>query len=77
MLLLFLQHIFCAGGRIPNPYRSWQDSDLNKEVLDIIDKVGYKEPTPIQRQAIPIGKIISQIILIKLKLIVFFFNEKV
>ncbi|XP_058449299.1 probable ATP-dependent RNA helicase DDX23, partial [Malaya genurostris] len=26
-----------------------------KEILDIIDKVGYKEPTPIQRQAIPIG----------------------
>lgn len=43
------------GGKIPNPYRSWEDSDLNKEILEIIDKVGYKEPTPIQRQAIPIG----------------------
>lgn len=25
------------------------------EILDVIDQVGYKEPSPIQRQAIPIG----------------------
>ncbi len=25
------------------------------EILDIVDKIGYKEPSPIQRQAIPIG----------------------
>merc|ERR1712071_730543 len=48
-------NITIKGGRIPNPYRSWEDSNLNKEILEIIDKVGYKEPTPIQRQAIPIG----------------------
>jgi len=48
-------NISIKGGRIPNPYRSWEDSDLNKEIREIIEKVGYKEPTPIQRQAIPIG----------------------
>nr|CAH0102103.1 unnamed protein product [Daphnia galeata] len=48
-------NITIKGGKIPNPYRSWPDSDLNKETLEIIEKVGYKEPTPIQRQAIPIG----------------------
>ena len=48
-------NITIKGGRIPNPYRSWQDSDLNKEILEIIAKVGYVDPTPIQRQAIPIG----------------------
>ena len=44
-----------SGGRIPDPIRSWRESTIPEEILDIIDKVGYKEPTPIQRQAIPIG----------------------
>ncbi|XP_014769614.1 probable ATP-dependent RNA helicase DDX23 [Octopus bimaculoides] len=48
-------NITCKGGRIPHPIRFWQESILAKEILDIIDSVGYKEPTPIQRQAIPIG----------------------
>ncbi|XP_023305428.2 probable ATP-dependent RNA helicase DDX23 [Lucilia cuprina] len=48
-------NITIKGGKIPNPIRSWKESGFPKEILDIIDRVGYKEPTPIQRQAIPIG----------------------
>lgn len=48
-------NITIKGGKIPNPIRSWGESGFPKEVLEIIEKVGYKEPTPIQRQAIPIG----------------------
>lgn len=48
-------NISCKGGRIPNPIRNWKESTLPSELLDVIDKIGYKEPTPIQRQAIPIG----------------------
>ncbi|GAB1603563.1 probable ATP-dependent RNA helicase DDX23 [Argonauta hians] len=48
-------NITCKGGRIPHPIRFWEESILSKEILDIIEGVGYKEPTPIQRQAIPIG----------------------
>lgn len=48
-------NITIKGGRIPNPFRSWKESGFPKEIIEIIDKVGYKEPTPIQRQAIPIG----------------------
>nr|XP_022309343.1 probable ATP-dependent RNA helicase DDX23 [Crassostrea virginica] len=49
-------NISCKGGRIPNPFRSWKESNaLPNELLDVIEQVGYKEPTPIQRQAIPIG----------------------
>lgn len=44
-----------AGGKIPNPMRDWEESPLSKDLRAVIDKVGYKEPTPIQRQAIPIG----------------------
>ncbi|XP_059478818.1 probable ATP-dependent RNA helicase DDX23 [Neocloeon triangulifer] len=47
--------ITIKGGRIPNPIRGWRESGVPEEILDIIDEVGYKDPTPIQRQAIPIG----------------------
>ncbi|KAJ1722429.1 mRNA splicing protein prp28 [Coemansia erecta] len=47
--------IACKGGAIPNPYRSWAESGIPPEVLRVIDDVGYAEPTPIQRQAIPVG----------------------
>ena len=43
------------GGQIPHPLRSWRESAIPVEILDIVDKIGYKEPSPIQRQAIPIG----------------------
>lgn len=48
-------NIQIKGGNIPNPIRHWREATLPKDILDIIEKVGYTEPTPIQRQAIPIG----------------------
>ncbi|KAL3831667.1 hypothetical protein ACJMK2_023390 [Sinanodonta woodiana] len=48
-------NISCKGGRIPPPIRKWKESGIPSEILDIIEKIGYTEPTPIQRQAIPIG----------------------
>ncbi|KAF9209068.1 DEAD (Asp-Glu-Ala-Asp) box polypeptide 23 [Haplosporangium sp. Z 27] len=48
-------NIACKGGSIPNPIRRWSESTIDAKILEVIDKVGYKEPTPIQRQAIPIG----------------------
>ncbi|KAJ8654783.1 hypothetical protein O0I10_009504 [Lichtheimia ornata] len=48
-------NITTKGGNIPRPIRSWDESQLPSRVLEIIEGVGYKEPTPIQRQAIPIG----------------------
>ncbi|KAI8319714.1 P-loop containing nucleoside triphosphate hydrolase protein [Martensiomyces pterosporus] len=47
--------IACKGGSIPNPYRSWTESKIPKPILRAIEDIGYREPTPIQRQAIPIG----------------------
>ena len=43
------------GGNIPNPIRHWKEATLPKEILEIVENVGYIEPTPIQRQAIPLG----------------------
>jgi ATP-dependent RNA helicase DDX23/PRP28 len=51
-------NISIKGGRIPNPYRSWKDSNIPEKILSIIEGVGYIEPTPIQRQAIPIGLLV-------------------
>ncbi|KAK4323833.1 hypothetical protein Pmani_005473 [Petrolisthes manimaculis] len=48
-------NIAIKGGKIPNPIRKWDESNIKKAILDIIAGVGYVEPTPIQRQAIPIG----------------------
>ncbi|KAF7338366.1 Pre-mRNA-splicing ATP-dependent RNA helicase PRP28 [Mycena venus] len=47
--------ISARGGQIPHPLRSWAESDIPKTILECIDEIGYKEPSPIQRQAIPIG----------------------
>ncbi|KAK2851656.1 hypothetical protein Q5P01_007932 [Channa striata] len=47
--------ITTKGGKIPNPIRNWKEYQLPAHILEVIDKCGYKDPTPIQRQAIPIG----------------------
>ncbi|CAI6341785.1 unnamed protein product [Periconia digitata] len=43
------------GGGIPNPMRFWHESGLSESILRIVDQVGYTEPSPIQRAAIPIA----------------------
>lgn len=48
--------IAARGGSIPLPLRYWNEaSGIPQNILDIIEEVGYKEPSAIQRQAIPIG----------------------
>ncbi|XP_068453942.1 probable ATP-dependent RNA helicase DDX23 isoform X2 [Clinocottus analis] len=47
--------ITTKGGKIPNPIRNWKEYSLPDHILEVIDSCGYKDPTPIQRQAIPIG----------------------
>lgn len=47
--------IAAKGGHIPRPLRSWHESDIPKQILSVVADIGYTEPSPIQRQAIPIG----------------------
>ncbi|KAH6648530.1 pre-mRNA-splicing ATP-dependent RNA helicase prp28 [Truncatella angustata] len=47
--------IATKGGYIPNPMRSWEESGLPRKILDIVEQVGYTDPSPIQRAAIPIA----------------------
>lgn len=48
-------NIATRGGSIPNPMRSWKESNLPKRLLDIVDSVGYTEPSAVQRAAIPVA----------------------
>ncbi|WPH03629.1 Pre-mRNA-splicing ATP-dependent RNA helicase prp28 [Acrodontium crateriforme] len=48
-------NIATKGGSIPNPMRSWNESGLPKRLLEIVDEVGYKEPSAVQRAAIPVA----------------------
>ena len=47
--------IAIKGKDLPNPLRAWEESRIPEKILKVIKNVGYKEPTPIQRAAIPIG----------------------
>ena len=38
------------------PLRFWNEVNFPKEVLKGIESAGYEKPSPIQRQAIPIGQ---------------------
>jgi ATP-dependent RNA helicase DDX23/PRP28 len=46
--------ISTRGGTIPHPLRSWEEAKLSDRLQSAIRRFGYREPTPIQRQAIPI-----------------------
>ncbi|KAJ3070891.1 DEAD (Asp-Glu-Ala-Asp) box polypeptide 23 [Podochytrium sp. JEL0797] len=55
-------NIATKGGGVPNPIRSWKESTLPPRLLEVIADIGYIEPTPIQRQAVPIGLLNRDII---------------
>ncbi|CAM9400317.1 unnamed protein product [Pylaiella littoralis] len=43
------------GGKAPLPLRFWEEGNLPGSVMEAIRELGYEKPSPIQRQAIPIG----------------------
>jgi ATP-dependent RNA helicase DDX23/PRP28 len=42
-------------GKAPNPLRYWDESEISESILKSLSEMGFKTPSPIQRQAIPIG----------------------
>ncbi|KAG8533220.1 mRNA splicing protein prp28 [Bacidia gigantensis] len=48
-------NISTKGGALPNPMRSWNESGLPRSLMNVIDQVGYTDPSPVQRAAIPIA----------------------
>lgn len=51
-----------VAGTLPFPLRSWEESKIPPEILKTIKEIGYKEPTPIQRAAIPIALSLKDVI---------------
>ncbi|XP_050312873.1 probable ATP-dependent RNA helicase DDX52 isoform X2 [Anthonomus grandis grandis] len=49
-----LNNISVVGRRVPNPARSFEDLNVDKDIVSNLIKCGYDEPTPIQKQAVPI-----------------------
>jgi ATP-dependent RNA helicase DDX23/PRP28 len=50
-----LNHANFLGGTIPAPLRNWEEAELPATLRKVIRDVNYTDPTPIQRQSIPIG----------------------
>lgn len=48
-------NISVRGGNAIKPMRYWNEIEFPDEILRAVEEAGYKEPTPIQRQAIPLG----------------------
>jgi superfamily II DNA/RNA helicase len=47
--------IFTRGKDVPFPLRDWSDAPLPKSLQQSISKAGYKSPTSVQRQCVPLG----------------------
>mmetsp|Transcript_22435 Transcript_22435/g.51761 ORF Transcript_22435/g.51761 Transcript_22435/m.51761 type:complete len:862 (-) Transcript_22435:104-2689(-) len=47
--------IATKGGKTCNPIRNWEESGLPAEILEAISAKGYKAPSAIQMQCIPLG----------------------
>ena len=47
--------IATKGGAIPHPMRNWDESGLPYSIMQIVEQVGYTEPSAMQRAAIPIA----------------------
>lgn len=54
--------IVTKGGGIPRPLRKWEESKIPTKILDTIRRIGYKDPTPIQRAAIPVAMALRDVI---------------
>lgn len=53
-LRLDLDGIKVSGKDVPKPVQKWSQCGLTQPVLNIVEKLGYEKPTPIQMQALPV-----------------------
>ncbi|KAF7266128.1 hypothetical protein GWI33_020500 [Rhynchophorus ferrugineus] len=49
-----VNNISVVGRHIPNPARVFSDLNIDKDIQENLIKCGYSEPTPIQKQGVPV-----------------------
>lgn len=52
-LRLELDGIKVSGKDVPKPVQKWSQCALSRNTLDIVERLGFEKPTPIQMQAFP------------------------
>lgn len=53
-LRLDLDGIKVSGKDVPKPVQKWSHCGLTQPLLNVVEKLGYEKPTPIQMQALPV-----------------------
>lgn len=53
-LRLDLDGIKVSGKDVPKPVQKWSHCGLTRTMLEVVEKLGYDRPTPIQMQALPV-----------------------
>lgn len=53
-LRLDLDGIKVSGKDVPKPVQKWSHCGLTRTMLEVVEKLGYDKPTPIQMQALPV-----------------------
>ncbi|KAJ8946078.1 hypothetical protein NQ314_008978 [Rhamnusium bicolor] len=49
-----LNNINVVGRHVPEPSKTFDDYKVDVDIIENLKKCGYKEPTPIQKQAVPL-----------------------
>ncbi|XP_018494863.1 probable ATP-dependent RNA helicase DDX46 [Galendromus occidentalis] len=48
-----MEGITVKGKNVPKPIKTWPQAGVSKKVLDVLKKLNFEKPTPIQCQALP------------------------
>lgn len=56
-------NINVVGRHVPEPAKTFEDFGVAEDIIENLKKCGYVEPTPIQKQAVPIMLQVSCIII--------------
>ncbi|XP_056629660.1 DEAD box protein 52 homolog [Diorhabda sublineata] len=49
-----INNITVVGRHVPEPYKSFEEFEVGTDIIKNLNKCGFEEPTPIQKQAVPL-----------------------